>query len=178
MSTKSWKTWWIDRKGMRANHCSRSNQVRGLPRTQSHSDACADGRSGDTALHRACHEGRSEVVRLLLDEKANPSLTNQLGRTPLHLAVKAGDDKIATYLLRAGASQVALDLDGRRPIAAGAGEWSQPPPEGIKLAYWIQNIQDTAAESAQKQHNASMVKMALSDVGTGCVRACPPDARI
>ena len=34
MSTKSWKTWWIDRKGMRANHCSRLNQVRGLPRTR------------------------------------------------------------------------------------------------------------------------------------------------
>jgi hypothetical protein len=46
------------------------------------------------------------------------------------------------------------------------------------LAYWNQNIQDTAAESAQKQHNASMVKMALSDVGTGCVCACPPDARV
>ena len=151
MSTKSWKTWWIDRKGMRANHCSRSNQVRGLPRTQSHSDACADGRSGDTALHRACHEGRSEVVRLLLDEKANPSLTNQLGRTPLHLAVNAGDDKIATYLLRAGASQVALDLDGRRPIAAGL---ANGPSRRQRASSWRTGIKISKTRP-QRAHRSS-----------------------
>jgi len=29
---------------------------------------------GDTALHRACHESRADIVRLLLDEHANPSM--------------------------------------------------------------------------------------------------------
>jgi hypothetical protein len=108
MSTNSWKEWWIERK---------------------------DGKSGDTALHRACAEGQEEVVRLLLDEKANPLVTNQLGRTPMHLAVKAGDAAIVRYLLRAGASQMSLDLDGRRPIAAGAGPWVAPAPEALKVSF-------------------------------------------
>ena len=112
MSTESWKVWWIERK---------------------------DGRTGDTALHRACAESRTDVVRLLLDEQANPSLTNQLGRTPLHLAVKAGESNIVKYLMRAGASHMSIDLDGRRPVAAVAGEagpWSNAPPDGLKVDHW------------------------------------------
>lgn len=109
MSTQSWKAWWIERK---------------------------DGRTGDTALHRACAESQADVVRLLLDEKANPSHTNQLGRTPLHLAVRAGESTIVKYLMRAGASHLSIDLDGRRPIAADAGPWSNPPPNGLKMDYW------------------------------------------
>jgi ankyrin repeat protein len=111
MSTDSWKIWWIERK---------------------------DGRTGDTALHRACAEGQEEVVRLLLDEKANPSLTNQLGRTPLHLAVKAGEATIVKYLMRAGASHMSIDIDGRRPIAADAGPWASPPPDALNVEYWYQ----------------------------------------
>eukprot|EP00802_Teleaulax_amphioxeia_P007307 Tamp_07313.p1 GENE.Tamp_07313~~Tamp_07313.p1 ORF type:complete len:364 (-),score=63.31 Tamp_07313:585-1676(-) len=143
MSTTSWKDWWIERK---------------------------DGRSGDTALHRACAEGQAEVVRLLLDEKANPSLTNQLGRTPMHLAVKASDAAIVKYLLRAGASQMSLDLDGRRPIAAGAGPWVSAAPEALKVEYWSP-LKQTSDERALQHHNASMVKMALADMGTGNVGA-------
>jgi hypothetical protein len=175
MSTTSWKDWWIERK---------------------------DGRSGDTALHRACAEGQAEVVRLLLDEKANPSLTNQLGRTPMHLAVKASDAAIVKYLLRAGASQMSLDLDGRRPIAAGAGPWVSAAPEALKVSfcmgslslsrkkttliqgafalshstaslqveYWSP-LKQTSDERALQHHNASMVKMALADMGTGNVGA-------
>jgi len=143
MGTAGWKQWWIERK---------------------------DGRSGDTSLHRACAESQAEVVRLLLDEKANPSLTNNLGRTPMHLAVKAGDATIIKYLMRAGASQMDIDLDGRRPIAAGAGPWKVAPPDGLKVEYWIPH-KSTLEEQLQHQHNESMVKQSLADMGTGYIGA-------
>ena len=89
----------------------------------------------------------------------------------MHLAVKAGDASIVKYLLRAGASLVSVDLDGRRPIAAGAGPWAQPPPGSLGVENWSHNIKDTSEERELKHHHGSMVKMALSDMGTGFMGA-------
>lgn len=43
---------------------------------------------GATALHRAAYMGHADVVRLLLDAKANARLQDADGQTALHKAVQ------------------------------------------------------------------------------------------
>ena len=75
-----------------------------------------DLRQEETALHKCCLHGHTEVARLLLDEKAIPNLQNVMGRTALHLATAADNPQLIQYLLRAGADHTLLDYDGKRPL--------------------------------------------------------------
>jgi ankyrin repeat protein len=59
-----------------------------------------DGRT--SPLHEAAQNNRAEVVRLLLDQGANPSLTNGDGNTPLDLATESGHVAVAEMLRGAG----------------------------------------------------------------------------
>ena len=48
-------------------------------------------------------EKQQEIVKLLLDNGANPHMTDKYGKTPLELAREKGFDAIADLLLAAGA---------------------------------------------------------------------------
>ncbi|KAG0720112.1 Inversin-B [Chionoecetes opilio] len=77
------------------------------------------GGAGRQALHEACEAGEVEVVRLLLNHKAEVNSRSKKhgdeGGTPLHLAAEAGGVAILEELLRAGADPGARDDKGRTP---------------------------------------------------------------
>ena len=91
-------------------------------------------RSSLTALHRAAREGRADVVRLLLEEGADPNAPDDSGVTPLHAAARGHDwdqeatgaarGEIAELLLNKGANLSATTWDGRAPLHAAASEGS------------------------------------------------------
>ena len=56
-----------------------------------------------TALAVACKHGHKELVRLLLENGADPNMVNNAGMTPLHFACLLGYTEIAEMLLNAGA---------------------------------------------------------------------------
>jgi len=58
--------------------------------------------NGNSPLHMACSNGHSEVVRLLLQSRANHLLKNGRGEIPLHLACKWGSEAIAELLILEG----------------------------------------------------------------------------
>jgi ankyrin repeat protein len=60
-----------------------------------------DGRT--SPLHEAAGNNRAEVVRLLLDHGANPSLTNGDGKTPRDLATESGHIAVAEMFRYLGA---------------------------------------------------------------------------
>ena len=73
-------------------------------------------KDGWTPLHLAAWFGRSEVVRVLLDSKADVDATYDNGWTPLHLAARQGHSEVVRVLLDAGADDNATDDNGRTPL--------------------------------------------------------------
>ena len=58
-----------------------------------------DARDGDCALHHAAREGHLETVELLLSRGARQRAKNKTWYTPLHLAARNGDVRVAKALL-------------------------------------------------------------------------------
>ncbi len=73
-------------------------------------------RFGFTALHRAAHFDRQEVVRALLNAGADPSRAMKWGATPL-MSAKSG--AAARLLLEAGASVNVVTLPNKAGMSAG-----------------------------------------------------------
>ena len=58
-----------------------------------------DARDGDAALHHAARHGHLETVTLLLSRGARQRAKNKTWYTPLHLAARNGDVRVAEALL-------------------------------------------------------------------------------
>ncbi|KAK8751767.1 hypothetical protein OTU49_010264 [Cherax quadricarinatus] len=73
---------------------------------------------GRTSLHHAAVEGHLDVVKVLLNWKADVNKRSKAeddnGGTPLHLAAEEGHADIMELLVSAGADAEAIDLKGRR----------------------------------------------------------------
>ncbi len=61
-------------------------------------------REGETALFRASWLGDAKFVKVLLEGKANPNITDKYGCTPLHAAARTGSNQCVTLLLSYGAN--------------------------------------------------------------------------
>ena len=72
---------------------------------------------GDSALHLAVIYGHKTVVKLLLDNKAKPNLTNSSKNTPLHVAAALDKFDLVKMLIESGA-----DLDARNDEGYTAAE--------------------------------------------------------
>lgn len=66
-------------------------------------------------LLRAARAGDLPLVKRLL-QPLGPDVTDEFGRTPLMLAIEAGQDAVARALLEAGASLAAVDRNGETPL--------------------------------------------------------------
>lgn len=61
-----------------------------------------------TPLHCAARMGHKELVKLLLDHKANPNATTTAGQTPLHIAAREGHVQTVRILLDMEAQQAKM----------------------------------------------------------------------
>jgi ankyrin repeat protein len=71
---------------------------------------------GRTPLHWAASRGQVEIVRMLIDAKANLNLQSITGDTPLHWATLYGQEKIVKMLIDAGADLNVQDEEGYTPL--------------------------------------------------------------
>ena len=89
-------------------------------------DVTPSSTQGATALHLACLNGHTEVVRVLLEAKASVDCRDSVGATPLFAACLKGHSAVVDILL-AGQNDSRLDVaagtdDGTTPLHAAAGE--------------------------------------------------------
>lgn len=69
--------------------------------------------SGNTALTVACNNGHEEIVKLLLENGADPNLKDKLyGWNPLFWAIAGKNDPAVTLLIKAGADIEQINPDG------------------------------------------------------------------
>lgn len=66
-------------------------------------DTSCDCPAHRTALHYAVKNKRPDVIKALLDKKANPNLLDSLGNTPLDIAISQGDEASQKVLSDYGA---------------------------------------------------------------------------
>ena len=72
---------------------------------------------GWTPLHAACYKDNLAIVKLLLENGANPNATYYDGRTPLHIACCKNNLAIVKLLLENGTNPNAPYYDGRTPLS-------------------------------------------------------------
>ncbi len=84
--------------------------------------ASAFSPDGWTALHLACHFGREDAARALVNKGADVMArsTNAMSNTPLHAAAAGRAVKVAKLLLERGASANARQNGGWTPLHAAA----------------------------------------------------------
>lgn len=76
---------------------------------------------GNTPLHQSCCNGHSEVVKLMLQkESTDVNATNDIGETPLYIAVRENNMYITELLIQAGADANKKDNDGLSPLHVAA----------------------------------------------------------
>lgn len=63
-----------------------------------------------------CYRGYTDIVRLLLENGADPNQRDCIGNTPLHLATVNSKLSVVTLLLTAGTDVLALDSYGYNPL--------------------------------------------------------------
>lgn len=88
---------------------------------QSGADANAsEEKNQDTALHHAVAKNHMPTVQRLLDKEASVNAINNLGCTPLHVAVTFALGDLAGVLLERGASLEVRDSEGATPLLLAA----------------------------------------------------------
>lgn len=75
---------------------------------------------GATPLHYASAKGSRDIVKLLLDAGADPSIPDNQSRTALHLACQIGNKDIIRLLWEKGAELNGTDKEGSTPLIYAA----------------------------------------------------------
>merc|ERR1711971_560665 len=81
-----------------------------------------DEKTGNTALHIAAQNGHGELVRFLVDKKANLNCQNGKGQTPLHMTIKYDLYFLSKYLLDKGADPTIKNIDGHEALVGIDGD--------------------------------------------------------
>jgi ankyrin repeat protein len=71
-----------------------------------------------TALHVAAKTGQMQIVRILIDWRAEPSAEDGKGRRPIHRAAERGYSDVVQFLIRIVPSFSMSDEEGRTPLFA------------------------------------------------------------
>lgn len=82
-----------------------------------------------TALIHAVHYKHTDLIKWLLDNKANPNVTNHFGETPLELMIRKDKREIVQDLIKKGADPNATNSQGETPL--------------MLMAYYMSNDAET-----------------------------------
>jgi len=116
-----------------------------LANQMSVNDINIQGYDGDTALYYAALNGNKDAVNTLLAYGANPTIANEKGYTPLHMAAYSGATTIIKRLLGIPevAEQINLQgIDGDTPLYYAARSGSLEAVEALLNRNTLETIAD------------------------------------
>jgi ankyrin repeat protein len=142
------------------------------------------GKHRQTPLHKAAYRGHIKTAKALIDLGANVKTTDRFGNTPLHAAVRDGNNKLVTLLLSQDAVEVnAADHEGNTPshkaahhghistlklLARHGGNLDQPNHKGetpldlllkVRPSTQIQSIRNAALKATTLKSTQDAPKM-------------------
>ena len=91
-----------------------------LLRVRASANVNARDEYGDTPLHHAAREDKSETATMLLGAGADADARGRDELTPLHSAARRNSSEVADSLMRAGADVNAEDQNGWTPLRVAA----------------------------------------------------------
>lgn len=105
---------------------------------------------GQTALHEAAYEGKTEIVKYLLSQGMAVDVPDIYGNTPLHVAASEGQGATIRVLIEHGADPNAKNKNGETPLYEAAA--SSSGAAGL-ITYLVSqgariNLQDKAGNTA------------------------------
>ncbi|KAH9503362.1 Ankyrin repeat and sterile alpha motif domain-containing protein 1B [Bulinus truncatus] len=107
---------------------------------------CADG-SGETPLHLAALNGHKEIVSMLLECDASPTILDTQDCSPLHLAAWNGHTEICSQLLQAPNGHTLINLQTREGNTAL--HFAAQHGHSHTLLYLLQNQADPTIRSLE-----------------------------
>jgi ankyrin repeat protein len=110
-----------------------------------------------TALMWAAAEHHPEVVRTLIEAKADPRAHTKNGFTALHFAAREGDLESARLLLAAG---VSIDIRSQPDLSQSAADVEQGPTAGAAARGTLQPLAGRRAASATTSDGATPLLVA------------------
>lgn len=130
--------------------------------------AAALAAAGGSDLADAVMRGNKDVVRSLLQKKADVNATQVDGTTALHWAVRADDLETADLLIRAGAKVSATNREGVMPLQLAAQNGNAAMVEklikaGAKVNTPLDSSGDTALMMAARTGKPDAVKVLLDN---------------
>lgn len=94
------------------------NSFNVLPTLLNYFNVCLDQRDcdGNAATHLCCMRGYSKCLQVLLQNGAYPNLQNNVGDTPLHLALEYANVQCLKFLVDYDANDTLLNNNGWTPL--------------------------------------------------------------
>lgn len=127
--------------------------------------------NGFSALHYACQKGTRDIVRMLIANGADVTISNNRGITPLHLAAGTGNKEIIKMLVDNGADINATDSDGESVVIYGIRAGKTETVRYMKELGADITIADndgrTAVDYASARGMTGVIENVLNDIELG-----------
>merc|ERR1712039_861548 len=133
--------------------------------------------NGNQCLHIAAQNGHMNLLKFLVEQKADVNVQNGKGQTPLHMSIEYDFYFQSKYLLEAGANPKLTNTDGHEALIGIEGTrvgnlaWDNPVTI-LKAAKDDKAELDYGLDMLEKADVSTIDKGALAQTGMTKKKAC------
>ncbi|KAI1309372.1 Arf-GAP with coiled-coil, ANK repeat and PH domain-containing protein 2 [Halotydeus destructor] len=111
---------------------------------------------GMSCLHRAVQSPETNISEFLLLNGAKVNVCDNLSRTPLHLAVEAGNTRQVCLLIKRGADLTIKDVDGRDAVSIAVNNADADIVTLVRIAMLNEEMKHDEMGGASEEFNKTL----------------------